>query len=139
MADKVEFELVSPEQVLLSEPVDMVVVPGGDGDYGVLHDHIPMITTVKAGSITVYDENRVIDRIFVTGGFAEVTGDRCTILVESAVKVSTLDRATVEQEIKNLIEDKEDAKTDAEKEVAEFQLGVARARLQAIADAVASH
>ncbi|MEM8827701.1 MAG: F0F1 ATP synthase subunit epsilon, partial [Pseudomonadota bacterium] len=55
MADKVNFELVSPERLLLSEEVDMVIVPGAEGDFGVLGDHSPVISTVRPGTITVYD------------------------------------------------------------------------------------
>ena len=139
MAEMVEFELVSPEEVLVTQLVDMVVVPGGDGDYGVLGGHVPMITTVRPGAISVFEENHVIDRIFVTVGFAEVTGERITILVEKAVKVEKLDRAAVEQDIKNFAEDLEDAKTDEEKEAAALKLEIAKAQLQAIQDAAANH
>jgi F-type H+-transporting ATPase subunit epsilon len=139
MAEMVEFELVSPEEVLVTQLVDMVVVQGGDGDYGVLGGHVPMITTVRPGAISVFEENHVIDRIFVTGGFAEVTGERITILVEKAVKVEKLDRAAVEQDIKNFAEDLEDAKTDEEKEAAALKLEIAKAQLQAIQDAAANH
>ncbi len=139
MAEMVEFELVTPEEVLVTQLVDMVVVPGGDGDYGVLAGHVPMITTVRPGAITIYEDSRVTDRIFVTGGFAEVTGERITVLIEKAVKVDRLDRATAEQDIKNFTEDLEDAKTDDERDQATSQLEIAKAQLQAIFDAAGSH
>ena len=139
MAEKIEFELVSPEELLISQPVDMVVVPGGEGYYGVLAGHVPMITTVRPGAIATYEDNRVTDRIFVSGGFAEVTEERVTVLVEGAVKVSSLDRAKVEQDIKNFGEDVEDAKTDEERVKATLNLAVAEAKLIAIQDAAASH
>jgi F-type H+-transporting ATPase subunit epsilon len=139
MAEMVEFELVSPEEVLVTQLVDMVVVPGGDGDYGVLAGHVPMITTVRPGAITIFEEGRVTDRIFVTGGFAEVTGERITILIEKSVKVDKLDRAVVEQDLKNFAEDVEDAKTDDERGQAINKLEIAKAQLQAIVDAAANH
>ena len=139
MAEMVEFELVSPEEVLVTQLVDMVVVPGGDGDYGVLAGHVPMITTVRPGAITIFEEGRVTDRIFVTGGFAEVTGERITILIEKSVKVDKLDRAVVEQDLKNFAEDVEDAKTDDERGQAVDKLEIAKAQLQAIMDAAANH
>jgi F-type H+-transporting ATPase subunit epsilon len=139
MAEMVEFELVSPEEVLVTQLVDMVVVPGGDGDYGVLAGHVPMITTVRPGAISIFEENRVTDRIFVTGGFAEVTADRITILVEKAIKVDKLERAAVEQDVKNFTEDLEDAKADEEREQASLRLEIAKAQLQAISDAAAGH
>ncbi|MEI6985736.1 MAG: ATP synthase F1 subunit epsilon [Rhodospirillaceae bacterium] len=137
MVEKVEFELVSPEELLISQPVDMVVVPGGEGYYGVLAGHIPMITTVRSGAICLYEGMRIMDRIFVTGGFAEVTFERVTVLVEKAIKVSDLDRASVEQEIKNLIEDVEDAKNEDERLKVAERLEISRNMLQAIVEAAA--
>jgi F-type H+-transporting ATPase subunit epsilon len=132
MADKVEFELVSPEKLLMSQPVDMVVVPGGEGNFGVLAGHAPMIATVRPGTIDVYEGDRVTDRIFIAGGFAEVTETRCTVLAEQAINVSELDRGEVEQEIKDLGEDIEDAKSDVERATLEARLVVARAKLEAL-------
>jgi F-type H+-transporting ATPase subunit epsilon len=132
MADKVEFELVSPEKLLMSQPVDMVVVPGGEGNFGVLAGHAPMIATVRPGTIDVYEGDRVTDRIFIAGGFAEVTETRCTVLAEQAINVSELDRGEVEQEIKDLGEDIEDAKSDVERATLVARLVVARAKLEAL-------
>jgi F-type H+-transporting ATPase subunit epsilon len=132
MADKVEFELVSPEKLLMSQPDDMVVVPGGEGNFGVLAGHAPMIATVRPGTIDVYEGDRVTDRIFIAGGFAEVTETRCTVLAEQAINVSELDRGEVEQEIKDLGEDIEDAKSDVERATLEARLVVARAKLEAL-------
>ncbi|WP_448202658.1 F0F1 ATP synthase subunit epsilon [Azospirillum sp. sgz302134] len=131
MADKVEFELVSPEKLLTSQPVDMVVVPGSEGDFGVLAGHSPMISTVRPGVIDVYEGDRVVDRVFVAGGFAEVTEARCTVLAEEAVPVADIDRAKVEQDIRDLGEDLEDAKSDDERARVEAKLAVARAKLDA--------
>ncbi len=70
MADRIEFELVTPERLAFSEPVEMVVVPGDEGDFGVLPGHAPMISTVRPGVITIYEGGAVRQRIFVAGGFA---------------------------------------------------------------------
>ena len=137
MADKVEFELVSPEKLLKSQPVDMVLVPGSEGDFGVLAGHSPMISTVRPGVIDVYEGDRVVDRVFVAGGFAEVTEARCTVLAEEAVALTDLDRATVEKQIKDLSEDLDDSKSDAERAVAESKLAVARAKLDALSQSAA--
>jgi F-type H+-transporting ATPase subunit epsilon len=96
MADKVQFELVSPEKLLLSEAVDMVVVPGTEGNFGVLAGHSLLISTVRPGVIDVYEGNEISERIFVSGGFAEVTAERCTVLADEAVPLSSLDAASVE-------------------------------------------
>lgn len=114
-SDKVEFELVSPERLLLSAHVDMVVVPGAEGDFGVLPRHAPLISTLRPGVIRVFEGREVKQRIFVAGGFAEVTQERCTVLAEEAVPVGEIDAARVDQEIKDLGEDLADAKTDEDK------------------------
>ncbi|BAI73129.1 F-type H+-transporting ATPase epsilon chain [Azospirillum sp. B510] len=137
MADKVEFELVSPEKLLKSQPVDMVVVPGSEGDFGVLAGHSPMISTVRPGVIDVYEGDRVVDRVFVAGGFAEVTEARCTVLAEEAVALTDLDRAAVEKQVKDLSEDLDDSKSDAERAAAESKLAVARAKLDALSQTAA--
>lgn len=129
--DKVEFELVSPESLLLSEPVDMVVVPGEEGDFGVLPKHAPFISAVRPGVINVHDGGKVTERIFVAGGFAEVTPARCTVLAEHAVPVAKIDRATAEQQLKDVREDLSDAKDEREREAAERQIAVAEAMLKA--------
>ncbi len=91
-ADKVEFELVAPEKLLFSEMVDMVVVPGSEGDFGVLPGHAPVISLVRPGVIDIHDDGGVTRRIFVAGGFAEVNGERCTVLATEALGVDELDR-----------------------------------------------
>ena len=81
---KVAFSLVMPERELAATEADMVIVPGGDGDFGVLPGHIPMISTVRPGVIEVQDGGKTIRRFMVAGGFAEVTRERCTVLAEEA-------------------------------------------------------
>ena len=100
MADRLQVELVSPEKLLLSEAVGMVVVPGTEGNFGVLPGHALFLSTVRPGVIDVYENwqsnQQISERIFVSGGFAEVTPERCTVLADEAVPVSSLDRGTVE-------------------------------------------
>jgi F-type H+-transporting ATPase subunit epsilon len=126
-SDKVEFELVSPERLLLSEQVDMVVVPGAEGDFGVLPRHAPLISTLRPGVIRVFEGREVKERIFVAGGFAEVTPERCTVLAEEAVPVSEIDAGKLDQELKNLGEDLADAKTDEEKAAIAKRIAVRKA------------
>ncbi|WP_299625707.1 F0F1 ATP synthase subunit epsilon [Pelagibius sp.] len=128
---KVAFELVSPERLLLSEEVEMVVVPGDEGDFGVLVRHAPMISTLRPGVIQVHDGGAVTESIFVAGGFAEVTPARCTVLAEEAVAVAEIDRAATEQRLSNAQDDLLDAKTDSEKAQAERHIAVAEAMLKA--------
>ncbi len=128
----VQFELVSPEQLLLSEDVEMVVVPGSEGDFGVLPGHSPMISTVRPGVIHVFTGGGVSSRIFVAGGFAEVTGSRCTVLAEEALSVDDIDRAEVESDLQNAIDDLDDTDDPGEQKAAESRAITARAKLVAI-------
>src|SRR5512142_2489692 len=102
MAETTNFELVSPERLLLSQPVEMVVIPGAEGDIGVLPQHAPLITTLRPGSIAIYEGGRVKSRIFVAGGFAEVTPERCTVLADETVALASLDPAAIEANIRVL-------------------------------------
>ena len=133
MTDSVEFELVSPEKLLLSKSVEMVVVPGSEGDFGVLPRHAPLISTIRPGIIRVYEGGQVTDQIFVAGGFAEVTGTRCTVLAEEALPVADIDRAAVEKGMGDIRDDLQDAKNDDERETIQHKLAVAEAKLQASA------
>lgn len=129
---KVDFELVSPERLLASKAVDMVVVPGGDGDFGVLPGHSPLLSTVRAGVILVYDGREVSDRIFVAGGFAEVTRERCTVLAEVAMPVSEIDTGATEQDLRDAREDVASASSDYERDSANRRADVAQAKLEAV-------
>lgn len=131
MENKVAFELVSPERLLVSASVDMVVVPGIEGDFGVLPGHALFISSVRPGVIEVHDKGQVVDRIFVSGGFAEATPERCTVLADEAVPVSDLKKGEIEARIRDLREDVADAKGEAERRAAERQLAVAEAMLAA--------
>jgi F-type H+-transporting ATPase subunit epsilon len=131
MADKVQFELVSPERLLVSEPVDMVVVPGSEGDFGVLPGHAPFISTVRPGVIEVYEGNTVTERIFVAGGFAEVSNDRCTVLAEEAAPLDQVNRAQVEADLRRLNEELAAARDDVERAAIATKIEVAEAKLAA--------
>lgn len=132
MAEKVAFELVSPERLLVSQPVDMVVVPGGDGDFGVLPGHAPLISTVRIGVIEIYEGTSVSDRIFVAGGFAEVTAERCTVLAEQAVRVAEIDPDRVEEQLRHARDDVTEATTEGARHAAERRVRLAEAKLEAV-------
>ena len=123
---KLLLEVVTPDRALLSEQVDMVVVPGTEGEFGVLAGHAPLVSTLRPGVISVYDEKN-IQRIFVRGGFAEVTAAGLTVLAEEAVDLADLDRAGLDARIKDAEEDVADAKSDAARARAQAQLDGLRA------------
>ncbi len=131
--DKVSFELASPEALLVSAVVDMVVVPGAEGDFGVLPGHAPFISTVRAGVIDVYDGDKIDQRIFVADGFAEVNERGCIVLSSEAYPVDTLDRGEVEERLKAARDDLADADSDDERDKAEAEIAVCEAMLVAIA------
>ncbi|GAA0588724.1 F0F1 ATP synthase subunit epsilon [Caenispirillum bisanense] len=133
MAETLEFELVSPEKLLVSEPVEMVVVPGAEGNFGALPRHSPLLSTVRPGVLDIYKNGAVANRIFVAGGFAEVTEERCTVLAEEAVRLEDLSRETVEKRLQAARDAAQEADTPAEKAQAQRQLAVAEAMRAALA------
>ena len=133
MAETLEFELVSPAKLLISEPVEMVVVPGAEGDFGALPQHAPMLSTVRPGVIDVYKNDKVAERIFVAGGFAEVTQERCTVLAEEAVPLSDLNRDDVEARLQAAKDALQEADDPLEKTQAQARLVVAQAMMAALA------
>ena len=140
MTDTVEFELVSPQRLLKSEPVEMVVVPGVEGDFGVLPGHSLLIATVRPGVIDIHEGGQVRESIFVAGGFAEVSPERCTVLAEEAVPVADIDKAAAEKRLEDAkaalaeADSEEDGATVA-KAGAEKELKAAEAMLAAAGEA----
>src|SRR5207302_2994924 len=96
----IQFELVTPERLIVSAEVEMVVVPGTEGNFGVLPGHSPLISTIRPGTIDIYENRTTIsERIFVVGGIAEVTPDRVTVLADEAMAPDALDRASLDREL----------------------------------------
>ncbi len=85
-------EIVSPDRLLLSQPVDMAVIPAAEGEMGVLPGHSPMIVLLRGGTITLHEDGRPTSKLYVSGGFAEITQERCTVLADEAIPVSELSR-----------------------------------------------
>jgi len=102
MADRIQFELVTPERLLLSEMVEMVVVPGTEGNFGVLPGHAPLISTIRPGTIDIYEGQTITRRIFVVSGIAEVTPERCTVLADEARAPDEVDRGAIEAELQTI-------------------------------------
>jgi F-type H+-transporting ATPase subunit epsilon len=115
MAEQLQFEVASPDRLLLSRKVDMAVVPGVEGDFAALPDHASFLSALRPGVVAVYEGAQVVERLFVAGGLAEVTPTGCTILADEAVALAGLDRGRVDADIAAARQDIEDAKTDAER------------------------
>ncbi len=121
MADTLNFEMVSPEKLLLSEDVNSVTVPGTEGDFTVFAQHAPVLSTMRPGVVDVQKDSGE-ERIFVRGGFAEVNPGGLTILAEEAIPMADLDREVLAQHIQNAQEDVDDATDDEKKRLAQETL-----------------
>lgn len=127
------FELVSPERKLISGAARMVVIPGEEGDFGVLPGHSALVATIRPGVVEItMADNSSPQRIFIAGGFADVSPTNCTVLAEEAVNIGDLNQADLEQTIRNLNEDMSMAKDDAERARINRKLAMARAKLQGL-------
>ena len=134
-------EIVSPEKLLLSRDVDMVVIPAAEGDMGVLEGHSPMTVLLRGGVVSLYEGERVTETLFVAGGFAEVTPERCTVLAGEAMPVNELDRAEAEKRIADAEAAHAQVEGDdpVEEELALERVHSARAMIEAIDGLLSGH
>ncbi len=123
---KVSFRLVMPERELLDTEADMVVVPGSEGDFGVLHGHAPVISTLRPGVLEVLQGNKVEQRFIVAGGCAEVTPERCTVLADEAIPFAEVTAEQLAEREQAAERDLVDAANDAERAAAQKDLAVAK-------------
>ena len=126
-ANKVTFELVTPTALAVSEDVDMVVVPGVDGDFGVLPGHSPVLTTVRPGVINMYTNGAITKSLFVEGGFAEANPEGCTVLAEGATDVAEISASDAEARLAAARE----ARSSSDDDAAETELRIAEAMVHA--------
>lgn len=120
MADHFQFELVSPERLLLAVEATSVLVPGSEGDFVVYPRHAPLMTNIRPGIIVVDElESDAQHEIYIHGGFADVSADGLTILAEEAIFIRDLSAEVIEQRLENAREDAEDAETDEDRRTAQ--------------------
>jgi F-type H+-transporting ATPase subunit epsilon len=122
MADTFKFELVSPERLLVSAEVEQVVVPGSEGDFTMLAHHAPLLTSLRPGVLDIGSGGTDRRRYFVRGGFAEIGPAGLTVLAETAIDLVELDKAVLDQTIKDAEEDVTDAKEDTARDRAKTRL-----------------
>ena len=121
----ISFDLVSPENLIFNDEVGMIIVPGKDGDFGVLPGHSKVMSSLRPGRVMVYGEDKnLLKAFFVSGGFAEVNPEKCIVLAESVDEINELKKATLEKEVQEL----EGQELDTTKE----QLGIAKAKIDAL-------
>lgn len=128
---KVAFELVAPERVLASEQVDMVVAPGTDGDFGVLPEHSHLMSLLRPGIIEIHEGGRIIQRIFIGGGFAEINEKGCTVLAEEAMPVQEIDVEATQKRLKLARDDLGSAEDEVIRSRLERDIEVAEAMIEA--------
>ena len=121
----ISFDLVSPEQLLFNDEVGMIIVPGKDGDIGVLPRHSKVLSSLRPGRVMVYEENKnLLKSFFVAGGFVEINPEKCIVLAEGVNEMSDLDKNSIQQQIQEL----ESGASDSAKE----ELAIAQSKIAAL-------
>ena len=121
----ISFDLVSPEQLLFNDEVGMIIVPGKDGDIGVLPKHSKVLSSLRPGRVMVYGENKnLLKSFFVAGGFVEINPEKCIVLAEGVNEMSDLDKSSIQQQIQEL----ESGASDSAKE----ELAIAQSKIAAL-------
>ena len=122
---KISFDLVSPENLIFNDEVGMIIVPGKDGDIGVLPGHSKLISSLRSGRVMIYGENKdLLKSFFVSGGFAEVNPEKCIVLGETVEEMNSLDKNSIEKEIQEL----QNKDTDESK----HQILISNAKIEAL-------
>lgn len=133
MTDTFLFEIVTPGAAVLSQPAELVIIPGGDGNFGVLPGHAPLLSDIRPGTIEIRERSlKIIAQYFVEGGFAEVTPERCTVLAEEIISVSDITRDEAEERLKKAHDALMIAEAFSVRLSAEQDLRAAKARLEAL-------
>jgi len=122
---KISIDLVSPENLIFNDEVGMIIVPGKDGDIGVLPGNSKLLSSLRPGRVMVYGEGKnLLKSFFVSGGFVEVNPEKCIVLAEGVDEMNSLDKNNIEKEIQDLEgQDNEDSKQ---------QLSIVRAKIAAL-------
>ncbi len=121
----ISFDLVSPEQLLFNDEAGMIIVPGKDGDIGVLSGHSKVLSSLRPGRVMVYGENKnLLKSFFVAGGFVEINPEKCIVLAEGVNEMSDLDKNSIQQQIQEL----ESGASDSAKE----ELAIAQSKIAAL-------
>ena len=125
MESTISFDLVSPEKLIFNDDVGMIIVPGKDGDIGVLPGHSKVLSSLRPGRIMIYGEDKnLLKSFFVVGGFVEINPEKCIVLAEGVDEMNTLDKNSIEKEMQAL-ENKDSADS-------KNQLLVAKAKVDAL-------
>ena len=119
------FDLVAPEQLLFNDEVGMVIVPGKDGDIGVLPGHSKVLSSLRPGRVMVYGEGKnLLKSFFVTGGFVEINPEKCIVLAENVNEMSDLNKNILQEQMQKLENETYDSSKD--------ELNIVRSKLEAL-------
>ena len=129
MPAMIAFDLVTPDKLVKSEPVEMVVVPGTEGDMGVLPGHALLVGMVRPGLVVIYEGGKAVEKIFVAGGLVDVSPERCTVLAVEARPLAEIAKPEAEARLARAREALGDAETDAARAVAGRRVHVAETLL----------
>lgn len=122
---KISFDLVSPENLVFSDDAGMIIVPGKDGDIGILPGHSKVISSLRSGRVMIYDEDRnLLKSFFVSAGFVEINPEKCIVLAESVNDMSELDKSAIEKEIQDMLKSNTDNAND--------KINIAKNKLEAL-------
>ena len=125
MNNTISFDLVSPEQLVFNDKVGMIIIPGKEGDIGILPGHSKLLSSLRPGRVMVYGESKnLLKSFFVSAGFVEINPQKCIVLGEEVQEMTALDKNTIEQEIRDL-----ENKTDDE---SKHQSLIASAKIEAL-------
>ena len=103
MTDTIPFDLVSPEKLIFNDEVSMIIVPGKDGDIGVLPGHSKLLSSLRPGRVMVYGEGKnLLKSFFVSAGFVEINPEKCILLAEEVSEMNVLDKSAIEQTMQEL-------------------------------------
>ena len=121
----ISFDLVSPEKLLFNDDVGIIIVPGKDGDIGVLPGHSKVLSSLRPGRVMVYGEDKnLLKSFFITGGFVEINSGKCIVLAEGVNEINDLDKNSIQQQIQEL----ESSSSDTIKE----ELIIAKSKIAAL-------
>ena len=125
MENTISFDLVSPEKLIYNDNVGMIIIPGKEGDIGVLPGHSKLLSSLRPGRVMIYGESKnLIKSFFVSAGFVEINPGKCIVLAEEVEEMSAMDKAKIEQQIRDL----ENENSDESKQ----QYLVAKSKIEAL-------
>ncbi|MBL0942513.1 MAG: ATP synthase F1 subunit epsilon [Alphaproteobacteria bacterium] len=124
------FQLISPEKIVFSEVVSMVVLPGAQGAIGILPHHAPMILTLQSGVIEIFQSEEIKERIFVSSGFAEIIDTGCNVIADDAILVKDIHPDDLQAYIIQIMAEIEATPDIDERELLQQNLSIARAKME---------